>query len=85
MNKVIIYTMVGCPYCEKAKALMTRRDVAFEEKLVEENNDVEWDRLYKLSGMKTMPQIFFGDKLIGGYSELEVLDTNDKLNLLKHL
>ncbi len=83
MEKVLLYTMDGCPFCERAKALLKQRGVPFEEKRVDLDNDAEWDRLYKLSGMKTMPQIFAGEKLVGGYTELAALDVKDKLVSLK--
>lgn len=81
-KKVKIYTMAYCPYCKQAKQLLSQRKIEFEEILVEEDNDHEWERLYQLSGMKTMPQIFNGDQLIGGYNELSALDKKDQLKSL---
>ncbi len=83
MTKVTVYTMEGCPYCERAKALLTQRGIDYQEKLVPLDNDAEWERLYKLSGMKTMPQIFCGDILVGGYTELAALDAQNRLSSLK--
>lgn len=79
---VKVYTMDGCPYCEKAKALLTRRQVAYQEIRVPYEDDAEWERLEKISGLKTMPQIFHGDRLIGGYSDLDALDKKDSLKSL---
>ncbi len=81
--KVKVYTMEYCPYCESAKKLLKLRAVEFEEIKVASDDDAEWDRLYKLSGMKTMPQIYHGDKLIGGYDSLSALDRKDYLDSLK--
>jgi glutaredoxin 3 len=77
--KVKIYTMDHCPYCERAKRLMTERAVPYEEERVPMDNDAKWDELEKRSGLKTMPQIFYGDRLIGGYSDLAALDAETKL------
>jgi glutaredoxin 3 len=82
-NPVTIYTMDYCPYCERAKALMKQRGVAFKEVRVPEDDDAQWDALYEKSGMRTMPQIFAGDRLIGGYNELSDLDRKDSLASLK--
>jgi glutaredoxin 3 len=83
MKTVQLYTMVNCPYCTQAKALLKRRGVAFEEHLVPLSDDAQWASLYKRSGMRTMPQIFNGDDLVGGYSDLAELDRKDELASLK--
>ena len=81
--KVTIYTMEFCPFCLRAKDLLKRRGVDFKEVLVPMDDDSQWEELEKRSGMKTMPQIFAGDRLIGGYVDLEALDQTDQLLSLK--
>jgi glutaredoxin len=49
---------------------------------VAEDDDAKWDELFARSGMKTMPQIFNGEDLIGGYSQLATLDQKDQLKSL---
>jgi glutaredoxin 3 len=80
---VTVYTKSFCPYCVMAKRLLSQRGIEYQEILVRDDDDAEWDRLYKLSGMKTMPQIFHKDKLIGGYNELAELDEKTQLVQLK--
>lgn len=80
---VQLYTMQYCPFCERAKSLLKSRGVAYQEVLVPDDDDAQWDALYKRSGMKTMPQIFSGDRLIGGFTELAALDKSDQLASLK--
>ena len=82
-HTVIVYTMAYCPYCVQAKSLLTQRGVPFSEVLVDTDNDAEWDALYQRSKMKTMPQIFAGTRLIGGYTQLVELDRKDQLQSLK--
>jgi glutaredoxin 3 len=82
-SKVIVYTMDYCPYCERAKSLLGSRGIPFTEVRVAEDNDAEWERLEKLTGMKTMPQILHGEKVIGGYAQLAELDRLDRLASLK--
>jgi len=50
---------------------------------VDPDDDQMWEDLYKRSGMKTVPQIFHGKKLIGGFRELDALDKVDSLASLK--
>ncbi len=80
---VTVYTMKVCPYCVKAKNLLKARGVQFEEVLLLETDEAGWDALFSKSTLKTVPQIFQGDRLIGGYSDLESLDQKDQLKSLK--
>ena len=89
--KVKVYTMNACPYCERAKQLLTQKGVPYQEIRVADDDDAAWDALYKKSGMRTMPQIFVTqeatqgtqDKLIGGYTELAALNSQKGLDSLK--
>lgn len=89
MKRVKIYTKDACYYCVRAKELLTQRGVDFQEIYVAWENDALWDELFKRSGMRTMPQIFFtsnedaSERLIGGYRELADLDKEDQLMSLK--
>ena len=83
MAKVKIYTTDYCPYCRQAKALLELRGVAFEEIQVDRTNEEEWSAMIARSGMRTVPQIYNGDELIGGYQELAELDQKDQLEGLK--
>ena len=81
-KKVVVYTMDYCPFCERAKSLLSRKGIAFEEILLSMDDDSAWDELERRSGMKTMPQIFADGRLIGGYTELAALDSRDGLQSL---
>ena len=81
MPKVVIYTKTNCPYCVSAKRLFTSKNVAFEEINLETKPD-EFEKLKKRTGMRTVPQIFINDQLIGGYSDLAALDEQKKLDAL---
>lgn len=82
-NQVTVYTMENCPYCTRAKQLLKQRKIPFQEVLVPLDDDAQWDELYKRSGMKTMPQIFHGERLIGGYTDLADLDQKDQLKSIE--
>jgi glutaredoxin 3 len=70
MKKVTIYTTRSCPYCEAAKKLLLSKNIYFEEIDIT-NQEEMWEELFKLTkGRQTVPQIFVGGKLIGGYDDL---------------
>jgi len=83
MSKVTVYTSESCPYCTRAKELLKQRGVAFSEVKIGWDDDAQWDALFARSKMKTVPQIFNGDALVGGFSELSDLDKKDQLVSLK--
>ena len=82
MPKIDVYTTKTCPYCLRAKDLLKRRGIPFEEHMIEMDDDAQWDALEKKSGMQTVPQIFKDGKIIGGYSDLADLDAQDGLKSL---
>lgn len=82
-KKVVVYTMDYCPYCERAKRLLTQRGVPFTEERVADDDDSKWEELHRLSGMRTMPQIFVDGKILGGYTELAEQDQLDQLKSIQ--
>jgi len=79
MKKITVYSMQNCPYCVKAKNLLTQRGLNYDVIMIDEWSDDEWDSFVKKSGMKTVPQIYVDGKLIGGYNQLAEVDANDQL------
>lgn len=79
MKSVRIYTTPWCGYCHRAKSLLEREGVPFEEIDVQSDRDKRaW--LREVSGQRTVPQIFFGDDSIGGCDELTALIYSGKLD-----
>lgn len=72
MRKVEIYTRQGCGYCSAARSLLNNLGVEFVE-LDLTGRDEAIAELMKRTGMRTVPQIFIDDELIGGYEELSKL------------
>jgi glutaredoxin 3 len=83
MSKVTVYTSESCPYCVRAKALLKEREIPFTEVKIGWDDDAQWAALFERSKMKTVPQIFNGDTLIGGYNDLAELDKKNQLSSLK--
>jgi len=67
-----IYTTATCPYCRRAKALLTREGIEFEE-ICLEFDTAEMDELIARTNHETLPQIFFDEEFIGGCDDLEEL------------
>ncbi|WDE13407.1 glutathione peroxidase [Thalassomonas haliotis] len=65
---VSLFTKPGCPFCKKAKALLTGQGLAFEEIVL--GKDASLTSLKAISGGETVPQVFIGGKLIGGSEAL---------------
>ncbi len=79
MPKITIYTASYCPYCKAAKALFTAKKQPFTEIDVE-GNDEKRAWLTKVTGQKTVPQIFIDDKSYGGFSDVQALDQKGELD-----
>jgi glutaredoxin 3 len=79
VKPVKIYTTQTCPYCSRAKRLLQKKNVPYEE------IDVSWDdekrlQLMQRTGLRTVPQIFIGDEHVGGSDELYALDQRGELD-----
>ena len=71
-----------CNYCSAAKHLLNKRKINFEEIDIGYDDEKREEMLKKSNGARTIPQIFIGEKHIGGYVELRALDRDGKLNSL---
>ena len=73
-----------CNYCEAAKRLLNRNNAPYKEIDIAKVDGAMDEMIKKANGKKTIPQIFFNDKHIGGYDEVRALEKENKLqNLLK--
>jgi glutaredoxin 3 len=76
--EVKVYTTTFCGYCVRAKMLLGKRGIPYEE--INVSGDIEArDWLVKATGKKTVPQIFIGGEPIGGSEELAALDRSGEL------
>ncbi len=82
MPQVTIYTTGWCPYCQAAKALLTRKGVAFAEIGVDGKPDLRQAMTQQAGGRTSVPQIFIGDAHIGGSDDLHALDARGELDSL---
>jgi glutaredoxin 3 len=81
---VKVYTTDYCPYCDRAKALLKKRDVPYEEVDVTTDNEKRAWLVTASGGRRTVPQIFIDDRPIGGSDDLHALDRSGELEKLLH-
>lgn len=80
MKPVKIYTTTYCGYCVRAKDMLTRKGVKYEELDVTRDDELR-SRLVEMSGgQRTVPQIWIGDTHVGGYSDLARLESEGRLD-----
>ena len=78
---VLLYLTEWCPFCQRAKALLKKKNVSFTEIDVDDRPDLRsW--LVSASGQRTVPQVFINGQPVGGYTDLEKIDRQGKLDVL---
>jgi len=82
MPKVEIYTKMMCPYCVRAKMLLTSKGVDFEEYDITMGGPKRAEMLGRANGRSTVPQIFIDDHHVGGSDDLAALEKAGKLDQL---
>ncbi len=82
MPKITMYTTGFCPYCKMAESLLQARGVQHIEKI---RVDLEPERraeMMKKTGRRTVPQIYIGERYVGGFDDLSMLDRQGELAAL---
>ena len=79
---IVMYSTGWCPYCERARALFARRNLPFREIKLDEDPGERQSMLARSGGRRTVPQIFIGDRHVGGFDELYALDRSGELDAL---
>lgn len=82
--EVIMYSTAFCGYCQRARGLLERKGVAFREIKVDEDARERDVMLKRSGGRRTVPQIFIGERHVGGYDDLAALDRSGELDKLLH-
>jgi glutaredoxin 3 len=79
--EIRMYSTGWCPYCTRARSLLQRKRVKFVEIDVDTTPGARSEMVAR-SGRRTVPQIFIGDRHIGGYDDLAALDAANELDPL---
>ena len=80
MNEVVIYSRPYCGYCELAKSLLEQKGVRYSEVNVQDDRARLTEMIDRSGGQMTFPQIFIGDRHVGGFSELAGLERRGQLD-----
>jgi len=82
MSNIDLYTTTYCPYCVRAKALLTQKGQKFNEIKVDNAPALRAQMIQRSNGGRTVPQIFIGAVHVGGCDELYALEANHQLDAL---
>ena len=83
MNKnIIIYTSSLCGFCYRAKSLLKKKNILFEEINIDLDYSKKNEMIKKSGGRTSVPQIFFNDHHIGGCDDLYRLEEENGLEFL---
>ena len=82
MKKVVIYTGPLCNFCSAAEHLLNKKKISYEEIDIGYDDKKREEMLKKSNGARTIPQIFIGEKHVGGYVELKALENKGELDML---
>ena len=78
--RILVYTSDFCSYCVRAKNLLSKKGVPFEEVHLDRSDVQARMDLVELTGRYTMPQILIDDRPIGGYDDMKALDDLGRLD-----
>ena len=81
MLEVVVYTTRWCPYCIRAKSLLSRKGISFNEIPVDGDRALRED-MARRAGRTSVPQIWIGEQHIGGCDELYALERSGRLDSL---
>jgi glutaredoxin 3 len=81
MPDVYMYSTRICPYCIRAERLLNKKGVQVRKILID-TNEQQRTKMIEITGRRTVPQIFIGERHVGGYDDLVDLDLEGELDSL---
>lgn len=82
MSRVTVYTNANCSYCIRAKTMLEKWSIAFDEVRIDSSHDAMREFARVTKNARSVPQIVIDGKLIGGFSELTELHMDGELDEL---
>ncbi len=82
MSKVVMYTSAYCPYCVNAERLLNSKGVVDIEKIQVDSAPELKVAMMEKTGRRTVPQIYIGERHVGGFDDLRALDLAGELDSL---
>ncbi|MDO9225153.1 MAG: glutaredoxin 3 [Pseudomonadota bacterium] len=82
MPHVKMYCTATCPYCTMAEKLLNKKGVTNIEKVRVDLDSAQLEDMMRITGRRTVPQIYIGDRHVGGFDDLSALDAGGELEPL---
>ena len=82
MKNILMYTSSYCPFCANAERLLFEKGFDITEKIRIDEDPAELEKMIKITGKRTVPQIFIDNVYIGGFDELRASNLSGKLDKL---
>jgi len=82
MTNIVMYSTAFCGYCQRARNLFERKGVEVREIKIDEEPKEREIMLQRSGGRRTVPQIFIGERHVGGFDDLAALDRSGELDKL---
>lgn len=82
MPPVKMYCTAVCPYCVMAEKLLTKKGVADIEKIRVDLDPSQLQEMMRITGRRTVPQIYIGERHVGGFDDISALDAAGELDPL---
>jgi glutaredoxin 3 len=79
---IVMYSTGYCPYCDRARSLLARKGASVQEVKIDEDPVQRDLMLQRSGGRRTVPQIFIGERHVGGFDDLAALDRTGELDKL---
>lgn len=79
---IVMYSTQICPYCDRARQLFARKQISIREIKIDAEPEQRDIMLQRSGGRRTVPQIFIGERHIGGFDDLVALDRKGELDPL---
>jgi len=82
--RILMYCTKVCPYCVRAEQLLAKKGIASDriEKIRVDEHPEQRAEMMRITGRRTVPQIFIGDRHVGGFDDLSELDAAGELDPL---
>jgi len=87
LPRILMYCTRVCPYCVRAEKLLAKKGIAGDqiEKIRVDDHPEKREEMMRITGRRTVPQIFIGDRHVGGFDDLAALDAEGELDSLLRL
>ena len=82
MPRILMYSTAVCPYCINAERLLASKGVTAIDKVRVDLDPARRAEMMERSGRRTVPQIWIGERHVGGFDELRALDMAGELDQL---